>query len=184
MTRPWFDRQMARLIGLRFMPASMGTHWDALHDLPEAVLEAAITRAQRTRSEFPSPVELRQDADQVRAHVRPPTPARRGAALEAPVVIGTLPAGRAIHATCEWRYYCDTCGDSGWEELWCGPHQQSSWMRAGHCGRRRCESETTLGHSWVQTCACAASNPAVQRRKDRDAKYAAPAATERRRGAA
>ena len=63
MTRPWFDGQMARLGGLRFPPADLLTHWEALQDMPDGALEAAVTRSQKTRVDFPTPADLRQDAD-------------------------------------------------------------------------------------------------------------------------
>ena len=62
----WFREQMTRLMGLKFAPADLTTHWEALSDVPEPVLAAAVSRAQRSRVDFPTPIELRQDADAVR----------------------------------------------------------------------------------------------------------------------
>jgi hypothetical protein len=63
MTETFFNQQMSRLIGLRFVPGDMTTHWEALQDLPEEVLSRAVAHAGRTRVDFPTPYQLRQDAD-------------------------------------------------------------------------------------------------------------------------
>lgn len=187
MTRPFFDQQMVRLTGLRFVPASLTTHWEALRDLPDAVLEAAVSRAQKTRQDFPTPIELRIDADAVAHRVRESGDDEdRGCDLPAPVALGTLPNGTPVKATREWRYYCEGCGDMGWRSLWCGdrpvpaPTDQDPaatreitkpWMQSQHCGRRGEHGS----HEWVTDCACALSNPAILRRKERQQKYAAAA---------
>jgi hypothetical protein len=60
MTREVFNAQLKRLIGLKFAPASLDTHWEALHELPEAELEAAVSIAVKACDDFPSPAELRR----------------------------------------------------------------------------------------------------------------------------
>ena len=57
-----FRRQMSRLLGLKFAPAALDTHWEALSDLSEADLTRAVTQAQRECDEFPSPRQLRSFA--------------------------------------------------------------------------------------------------------------------------
>ena len=61
MTRDIFTAQMRRMNGLRFPPADLGTHWEGLSDLPIDVLTRAIERSIRTRSDFPTPAELRRE---------------------------------------------------------------------------------------------------------------------------
>lgn len=56
---PWFKAQMKRLLGLKFAPTDLSTHWEALSDLTEAELEDAVACAQRECDEFPSPRKLR-----------------------------------------------------------------------------------------------------------------------------
>jgi hypothetical protein len=63
VTRDLFAAQMRRMNGLRFAPADLSTHWAGLGDLPLDVLTRAVERSIRTRSDFPTPVEVRQDAD-------------------------------------------------------------------------------------------------------------------------
>jgi len=41
-----------------------------------------------------------------------------------------------------WKYVCERCGDTGWENRVC--------TRETHCGRRRCEP----GHDYVVPCVC------------------------------
>lgn len=180
MTRPDFNRQLARLGGLRFVPADTETHWEALRDLPLPVLEAAVSLAQRTRNDFPTPVELRQDAD----HARPKTHAvdpDRSEALPEPVALGVLPTGRALPpATRLWRYYCEVCNDTGVQSLWCGANRRQPWLEWRECGTFNCKSikhgHQDYGHEWMKPCACADSNPAVLRKREQGAKYApAPA---------
>lgn len=176
MTWEFFETQMQRLRGLRFVPADMTTHWEALSELPESALEAAVSRAQRTRVDFPTPVELRQDADQAAPMQAEPEPDRSGALSEPrAIVVGndasdvhlTLPVTRT------WTYYCDVCGDSGWRGLWCGGDPKpKSWLEHRTCGRR---DSRHLPHEWVEPCPCAEWNPAIKRRKEAEGKYAAKA---------
>lgn len=168
MRYEFFLEQMSRLNGLHFVPADLTTHWEALQELPEAVFEAAVTRAQRTRVDFPAPLELRQDADQAARRTAAPEP--DAPALPAPVVLGTLPNGRAVTATRMWVYYCEVCSDSGWRTLWCGGGAlPKPWLEHRTCDRRFEHAP----HESIEACPCRESNPAVKRRKEREAKYAA-----------
>lgn len=174
MTDAFFREQMARLAGLRFVPAELTTHWEALYDLPEDALEAAVSRAQRTRVDFPTPIELRQDADQATA--RPsaidPDPGR-GSDHEPRTIIAKIDdlAERHFRITREWKYYDDACSDTGWVSVFCGSEahpQRKPWWAVRTCDRRGDHAP----HEWVFQCSCAEWNPAIKRRKERDGKYA------------
>jgi hypothetical protein len=165
-----FRVQMERLLGLRFIPASFDTHWEALNDLPEDVFAAAVSRAQRTRVDFPTPVELRQDADQVAPRKAPrDEPSGREHPVRE-VVCEALGMKLTLKVTREWVYDCEICSDSGWEPFWCGPSgvHQRQWLEARRCDKRSDHAP----HEWVAPCPCRATNPTIQRRIDREAKYA------------
>lgn len=168
----FFNEQMDRLRGLRFVPSSLETHWEALQQLPEVVLEAAVTRAQRTRVEFPTPVDLRRDADDVAPQVQHLEPLPdQSEDLPEPVDLGTLPDGTRLKpATRLWRYYCDRCSDLGQASWWCGDEhsRRQPWIPFGRCPRRGEHG----AHEWTTECACAASNPAVLRKREQQVKYA------------
>lgn len=173
-----FREQMSRLLGLKFAPADMQTHWEALSDVPSPILEAAVTRAGRTRTEFPSPAELREDCDAVAASVRATiVDEDRGTDLEQPVTLGTLPTGKVITAERIWKYYHDECGDIGIESLWCGEPERSRkpWQNFQHCGR----SKPHGAHEWVRKCACWESNPALIRKRANEQKFAEAKAAKR-----
>ena len=171
MTFAAFEHQMGRLSGLRFRPAELQTHWEALKDIPDAVLEAAVTRAQRSRVEFPTPVELRQDADQVAFHAAPLEPAEdRSVPLTEPFTITVPEVGTVVSVTREWRYYCETCSDGGWESIWCGEitNGRKPWQALRHCDR----SGAHAHHEWVRKCACYDTNQALVRKREAAQKYA------------
>jgi hypothetical protein len=176
VTWEFFETQMARLRGLRFVPADMTTHWEALNQLPESTLEAAVTRAGRTRVEFPTPIELRQDADQSTSSPSAidPDPSR-GTDLPEPRSITVSSGPNDISFTLpvrrEWKYYCETCSDSGWRSLFCGNVNdpiRKPWWEHRTCDRR----VEHAGHEWVSDCPCREWNPAIKRRKERLGKYA------------
>lgn len=181
MTRDQFDVEMARMGGLRFVAADMETHWEGLRDIPLPVLQAAVTLAIRTRVDFPTPVELRRDADQVRAR-QTATEDDRGTDLERPVVLGHLPTGREVKALRLWRYYCDDCSDSGWQSCWCGsltntvdgqeiPNlARKPWQEIRTCDHRG----EHYAHEWVRQCACWDTNPALVKKREASRKYAEP----------
>lgn len=179
MTLDTFTAQMGRLSGLRFRPADLTTHWEALKDLPDAVLEAAVTRAQRTRVEFPTPVEIRQDADQVKAHAQPVTPIEdRSARLDRPFTITVPGAGTVLSVQREWSYYCEDCSDSGWRWVWCGERCigegddkreiANPWHDSRPCGRTFSHSP----HEWVTPCPCIEWNPQLKRKREAQQKFA------------
>ena len=65
-----FQRQMQRLGGLKFAPATLDTHWEGLSDVTPDELDAAITRAVRDCDEFPSPRQLRAFVNEERRSQR------------------------------------------------------------------------------------------------------------------
>jgi hypothetical protein len=157
------------LTGLRFAPADMTTHWEALQDLPADVLTAAVTHAQKTRSEFPTPHELRQDADTVAHRVRASEPEPdRSVALPAPVEI-PMPAGvPPLRIEREWRDDCPVCRDTGMRSFWCGDGRRQPWLLPERCERPKAHSS----HEWVRRCECYDTNPTIRRRNDAQARYA------------
>ena len=137
MIPAWFTAQMARMADLRFPPSSLAMHWEGLRDLPDAVLDAAVTRAIQTRASFPAPAELREDAD-----VAAPRPLWRELETEplpAPVVLGTLPTGAPVVARSRYVPQCPDCGDSGF---------------------------APAGERTVRRCACWQTNPVLLRRRE------------------
>lgn len=169
MTFDEFEVHMVRLQGLRFAPATLRTHWEALGDIPDAVLTSAITRAQRTRAYFPTPVELRQDANAEAVRHRPPEE-DRGEDLPTPVQLGTLPTGTPIVQTRVWRYYHEDCSDTGTESLWCGEPgpTRKPWQTLQNCERTKPHDP----HEWVRRCTCWESNPALVNKRERERQYA------------
>lgn len=173
MTVAFFREQMTRLMGLRFAPADFDTHWEALHELPPDVLEAAVTRAQRTRVEFPTPVELRMDADIARPRAVAVLDApERETPLEQPYAIPFPQAGKSIPVQRIWKYYCEACSDLGWQSVWCGDPKNPSrkpWQEPRTCDRRGEHAP----HEWVRHCGCFDTNPALVRKREANARYAA-----------
>lgn len=172
MTFEFFKAQINRLIGLKFAPADLTTHWEALQHMPEAAFEAAVTRAGGTRVDFPTPVELKQDADQA-APMMPEPEADRGRDLSAPIEYSIPHVERTLKISREWNYYCSSCSDSGWQNWFCGGpgDVHKPWVERRTCDRR---GEHTA-HEWVEACACASWNPELKRRKASEGKYAAKA---------
>ena len=147
MTRAFLDKQLKRLVGLKFAPLKTDTHWEALQDLPEALLKAAVGAAQREEDAFPSPASLRAIADRLRPQVlRVPAPQDR-----------------------EWKDYCDACHDTGWRSWRCGDDPRTPWLDVRDCGRTFEHGP----HEWVAACPCAEGNPAIQRKREQAAQYAA-----------
>lgn len=171
-----FRAQMRRLLGLKFAPANLQTHWESLHDLPDALLQSAVDHAQRMCDEFPSPHELRTFAERMRFKVLPvPPPVDRSMPSER-VITAELPGGGKIRIRREWKYYCDECSDSGWVSIWCDGYTRSDdesfpagrrsqrTERAEMCSR----TEAHGSHEWTMPCPCAATNPDVLRRRERE----------------
>jgi hypothetical protein len=153
---------MDRLGGLKFKPANLQTHWEALSDLGDAELVAAISRAQRECEEFPAPKMLRVFVDEYRGRIEVPEEDPSRAVPVEPTTFEIPEVGLKIPITREWRYYCDECNDTGMRSYWCGVGQSTRWpwMKVMHCARRNEHGE----HEWVDQCQCAATNPAVLRR--------------------
>jgi len=172
MTQEEFKREIQRMVGLRFYPASMVGHWEVVRDrLPLSVLSAAVERALMTRTDFPTPVELLQDADAVKHYARPTTKDEdRGVELREPLEFTAPELSRPIRVTREWKYYCEECSDSGWASFWCGRDStRSPWNKT-----RRCERHGEHGeHDYAAKCACWAINPALIRKRENQGRYAA-----------
>lgn len=164
-----FTSQMRRLAGLKFQPATLETHWEALRDMAEPLLVAAVSRAQRECRDFPSPDELKEFADQLRSQVFPLIELEdRGVDLPEPVT-ATLPTGKTIPFTREWVYYCENCSDTGLKTWWCGSEPgRKPWIPHSVCQR----SHEHWAHEWVCQCACVESNPAVKRKRESEIRMA------------
>lgn len=176
MTFDEFEDEMARLNGLRYKPSDLRTHWEALQDVPIEMLRAAISRAQKTRTDFPTPFELRQDADAVAHHVRRPEPEPdRSTALPEPVTIPITEGVAPLRIDREWRYDCQVCSDSGMRTFWCGDGRRQPWLMFERCERSQAHSS----HEWVRRCECYDTNPTIRRRHEAQARYAASGAQKR-----
>lgn len=163
MTARAFKVQMDRLMGLKFAPAKLDTHWEALSDLSDVELDAAVSRAAKECDEFPSPKMLRVFVDEHRAQVTiPEQDQSRWEALQRARSV-KLPDGTVLKFTREWRCYCNECGDTGLRSFWCGtePSKTAPWLPVYRCERAR----EHYAHEWVQACPCAETNPDVQRKK-------------------
>lgn len=161
-----FREAMTRLMGLRFAPASLQTHWEGLSDVKHAELEAAITRAQRECDDFPSPRQLRAFIDQARSRPQLEPLEDRTIAVQ-PTTIEVPQIGVSIPVLREWRYYCQDCRDTGYRALWCGPDRDPALFlgrTVGRCG----VAKEHCSHEFVVACTCATSNPDVQRKRARE----------------
>lgn len=175
MTREQFDAQLQRMVPLKAMPGDTDGYWEALQDIPNDVLEAAIGHALKTRAWFPTPAELRLDADAVRR--REPLPAMpRPTVVDlegvAYVEVRNPLGGPALRlaVTREWRRDCHACDDTGWAAFWCGPDltDRYPWLRLRRCER----ADEHHPHEWVVVCGCIPTNPTIQRRKAAGLRYA------------
>jgi hypothetical protein len=168
MTDAFFREQMSRLVGLRFVPADMTTHWEALHDLPEAVLVAAVSRAGRTRVDFPTPHELREDADRTGVTPAPPM-LDQTTVLDQPYTILIPHTHTHVQVTTQWTYCCDHCSDSGWRQWWCGDGNPDTIFH----DEQSCDRVSPHdGHEWVGPCACLSTNQAIARKRAIHRQYA------------
>jgi hypothetical protein len=186
-----FNAQIKRLAGLRFSPATTDTHWDVLHHVEVDTFARAVSTAQRECSDFPSPAELL--AIVARTGPRVGQLDDRGKPMDVPRIIMAGPLRLAI--TREWTYYCERCSDTGFASWWCNGSsrlpdddrqivgalvRRAEWMESGKCDYDR----EHLPHEYVSPCACARSNPAVLKAKERAAQQAASRTAKRDRDAA
>src|SRR5688572_14309449 len=160
----WFRVEMVRLSGLQFVPSTVLTHWEAVKGIAadEAALAPMVSQAVGrlcAGTKFPSPWQLVTLAEQARVL---PESEDRTRELPAPVLLGALPTGTPIYAKREWNYYCDGCLDTGWLSMWCG-RAAKPWQTPEGCVR----SIEHGAHEWVKACPCAATNPDIIRRKER-----------------
>ncbi len=163
-----FQRHMQRLGGLKFAPKDSITHWEALSDLTDDELSAAVARAARECEEFPSPKMLRAFVDDYRRDLPIPDEDLSREIPAEPRTIST-PDGHEYTFTREWKYYCDQCSDTGRRSFWCGdgPSERMPWLTVARCHTVNCEKLRRGGyeHEWVTGCGCADTNPDVQRKK-------------------
>lgn len=173
MTPDEFKREMQRMSALRFYPASVAGHWEVVKDrvsLP--ILRAAVGRALTTRPEFPTPVELLQDADAVKHLAQPATEDDdRGVDLAEAKTFTVPYVSAPIRVTREWKYFCERCSDLGWASWWCGDEaeRRAPWMELAQCGRYGVHGN----HEFVAKCVCYENNPALIRKRENQGKFAA-----------
>ena len=158
MIPAWFTAQMARMADLRNAPSKFyadGTPesdpeiclrmwWEGLSDMAPAVLEDAVGHAVKTRTFFPRPAELREDAD-----VAAPRPVWReieAEPLPEPVLLGKLPTGAPVVARSRYESQCPDCNDTGWA--------------------------ATEDRHHVRRCSCWATNPVLVRKREAQRRYA------------
>lgn len=172
MTRAAFDAQMRRMVGLRFAPPVLDTHWEGLQGVPLEALTKAVTHAIISRRDFPTPAELREDIDRI-TPAQESAPLGRGSEnLDQPIPLGQLPDGtRLPAATRIWHYYCETCSDCGWEPVWCGEGRSPfPWVTVQmDCGRYH----EHAAHEFSRRCGCWDSNPELIRKRETQRKFAA-----------
>lgn len=167
----WFLDQMKRLLGLKFAPATMQTHWDEMRGCSPELVAAAVEHARHESGEFPTPKMLRVYAEQARPRFVP-VPAeidREVGAANEPIDV-PLPGGRVLPMRRIWNYYCETCHDTGLRSFWCGetPSERYPFLELSHCGRRaKKDPWGHYDHEWAGKCACADSNPDVLRKQER-----------------
>jgi hypothetical protein len=68
-------------------------------------------------------------------------------------------------------HYCAICEDQGWDSVWCGipGPTKKPWQDLAGCER----SAPHQAHEFVRICTCSQTNPAILKRKDAQAQYAA-----------
>jgi hypothetical protein len=173
VTRPEFEALLKRLAGLRYLPSDLDTHWLGLQEVPFVVLEAAVRRAAATRSQFPTPAELREDCDAVRSLVPAlEAPVAPVIALEVPLTLELPHRLTPLTVTHVHTYHCELCSDTGWLPRWCDPCPgRRPWEHEGRCTRSH---ETGDGHgSYVEVCRCRATNPVLQAARAGQSRYVA-----------
>jgi hypothetical protein len=166
MTREAMDAQLGRMVILRNMPGDSEEYWRVFQQYPDHVFAAGVDKALDSRTWYPTPTELKDDCKLAR-----PTKVFQSAAQQ-PVGTGEprtirnpLPGGRDIVVTeyRDWVYYCEHCSDEGRRSRWCGKSASPwPWVHRLSCDRRHEHGD----HEWVEACPCAATNPAVLRRKE------------------
>jgi hypothetical protein len=163
-----FTERLKRLMGLKFAPADLTTHWEGLRDLADEELDAAIARAQRECEDFPSPKMLRAFVDEYRRDLPVPEEDISREVPAEPRTIAT-PDGHAYTFTREWKYFCESCSDTGRRSFWCGdePSTRMPWLMVARCRTVNCEKLRRGGyaHEWVTGCGCADTNPDVIRKR-------------------
>ena len=172
MTREWMDAQLGRMSVLRSAPESTNEYWPIFAPLPERVIASGVAYAIRTRSFFPAPAELLRDCDTAKPPV-PDVPVREPSGNTFTATIRNPFGGADLVLTVdrEWNYYCDACSDIGMRTFWSGSADDAGrkpWHDVSPCGRRS-EHGT---HEFAERCSCWDTNPALVRKREREAKYA------------
>jgi hypothetical protein len=160
---------MERLTSLRFPPAELENHWEALQDIPDELFTAAVSHAQRTRVDHPTAAELRADTDAVVRRTTPQAvhPTSRLVPVEGSIQVEIKNpfGGKSIfvHVTEEPAYCCTECDDTGMVSYWCGKAESKymPWLYRRRCDRRHTHSD----HDWAGPCPCADTNPSIQRKR-------------------
>lgn len=158
--------QLSRLSVLRGLPDDIAEYIAVLVEIPELIFTEAVSHALKTRTWFPTPAELRADADVAAAAFRsaasvPEVQPRfeevgDGRVLQIPNPFGGAPL--TIPITRVWRFDCRECTDTGWRSHQCPDV---------HCGRRFEHAP----HEWVDPCPCRETNPTLRRHREAQAKY-------------
>lgn len=174
MTPAHCDQELKRLKVLRGLPEDVCEYFIALQDVPDPLFTEAVSHALKTRTWFPTPVELRVDADAVAAavpvpvaepqYVRPPSAEPR--TVRNPFT----GVEHVVYVDREWKYDCEQCNDLGMETFWCGTpsERRQPWIEFRTCDRR---NEHAV-HEWAAPCGCREWNPTLRRRREAGAKYA------------
>lgn len=182
MTYAAFTTTMDRLAGLKFRPTSLQTHWEALSDLADVEIVAAIERAQRECEDFPAPKMLRMFVDEYRRDLPVPD---EDLSREIPAELRTIttPYGDTHTFNREWKYFCEDCSDTGRRSYWCGdaPSARMPWLTVARCHTVNCKKLQPSGyaHEWVDRCPCADTNPDVLRKKAQAAQVTRKQASDR-----
>ena len=176
MTPAWFDVQLGRMVVLRNMPMDSSEYWPVFAQIPEAIVMRGINHAIKSRTFFPTPAELLIDCDTARARTPEPEPDRpHGDGFTATIRNPFGGKNISVQVDREWKHYCDHCSDTGHRTRWCGAFtdpNRKPWVDVGACAWKR-EHGT---HEWAERCVCWDTNPALLRRRDREATYAKAAA--------
>lgn len=173
MSRQEFDKQLRRMLGLKFVPATLDSHYEVCGNLALDVLSEAVSVAVRECESFPAPSALLQFAYRVKDRVEPLPPTTT---VDASRTVDhderrVNASGRVLKFTREWRYYCEDCSDGGYVSYWCGETgpTRKPWQVPSFCGR----DHEHAGHEWVGKCQCWNTNPTLLKSRERLARQAA-----------
>lgn len=118
--------------------AMQQVYWNGLEDAPLDAVVAAAESLAKASIWFPKLAEWREASFKVRLET-----------------VLQLPDGREE----PWRYECETCEDTGWEDHRCYPGTLKT------CGRRHCVAGNYFEHHYVTECPCRPTNRTYQRHR-------------------